>query len=917
VRATATLLFLLVVTSALGQRSRERFDDGWKFKLETAASKSLASIRKWNWLSSNLKPGSQPTYQDFQRESGSEWKTTTAGEDNFHGRIGFSWYRATLPASKISKPILDFSAADDNAWVFLNGKLVFKQIGYGEEFEVKTSGAWIPNEANEVVVAVENTAGPGSLSEVALVEESAGKSFAEVDPTLGDSGWRNVQIPHDFVLEGSPDPTAEGNRGFLPTGLGWYRKTFQIPAKDKGKRIWIDFDGVFRNVTVWLNGKELGHQDSGYAPFQLDITDALRYGSKNVLAVRCDARKAEGWWYEGGGIYRHVWLNKASPIHITPWGLYVHSKKSKELVSVMSEAELTNQSKYPLKVDIEFTIQDAKNAKVATGLVAGSELQANETKIVKAETILGPRAHLWSLENPYLYHCICRVTNGSMTLDTQRTPFGIRFIRFDAQRGFLLNGKPVKIKGTCNHQDVAGVGTALPDRLFDWRVQKLLEMGSNAYRCSHNMVADALLDACDRRGMLVMDENRHLGDAKSGKTASGTPLGDLTDLKTMIKRDRNHPSVILWSMCNEEGLEYTEEGAALFKGMKDTVYALDSTRPVTAAMNGGWGVGFTRYMDVMGVNYAPSIYDDFHHKFPDQPMMGSETASEVGTRGEYVNDSKKGYVSAYGRNAPSWAQPAEVAWKAIAERDFVAGGFVWTGFDYRGEPTPYSWPCVNSHFGVLDLCGFPKDTYWYYQAWWKGVPTLHILPHWNWPFSDIGKEKEVWVQTNADSVELFLNGKSIGVKPGVRYGHVEFKVPYYPGKLEAIGFTGSRATMHEVVSTTDQPASIRLIPYWSKAIADREDEFLAEVQVLDPKGRVVPTADNEIEFEAKGAAQVWGVGNGDPSSHEASLGNRRRAFHGLALVVLKVGAKPGPVTLSARSKGLRGDAVTLKVSPLP
>jgi beta-galactosidase len=438
-------------------------------------------------------------------------------------------------------------------------------------------------------------------------------------------------------------------------------------------------------------------------------------------------------------------------------------------------------------------------------------------------------------------------------------------------------------------------------------------MGSNAYRCSHNPVASELLDACDKLGMLVMDENRHLGDTYSGKTPRGTPATQLTDLSAMVRRDRNHPSIIMWSICNEEGLQGTPDGGRIARAMKARVDELDGTRPVTAAMNGGHGDpgGFTGILDMEGYNYNPGGYTWFHEHFPQIPLFGSETGSTVSTRGIYENDPKRGYVSAYDVNFPGWAQTAEAAWQPIADRPYVAGGFVWTGFDYKGEPTPYGWPCINSHFGILDECGFPKDNFWYYLSVWGDKPMVHILPHWNWAGKE-GQPISVWCYSNCDRVELFLNGESLGSKDMPRNGHLEWSVPYAPGKLEAKAYRGDTLEASDVVETTGEPAALRLKTDRSVIAADGEDVTMVEVAVVDAQGRVVPTADNMISFKVSGAGAVAGVGNGDPSSHESDVLPFRKAFSGLCMVIVKAKENPGNIRLLATSIDLKSAALTLK-----
>ncbi|HWA82008.1 MAG TPA: glycoside hydrolase family 2 TIM barrel-domain containing protein, partial [Fimbriimonadaceae bacterium] len=516
---------------------------------------------------------------------------------------------------------------------------------------------------------------------------------------------------------------------------------------------------------------------------------------------------------------------------------------------------------------------------------------------------------LWSIEKPQLYRVRTTIMRDSRIVDAVETSFGLRTIYFDPNQGFFLNGKRVELKGTCNHQDHAGVGIAMPDSLIDWRIRKLKEMGSNAYRCSHNPPAAELLDACDRLGMVVMDETRHLGDTVSPKTASGTGTSDLSELRSMILRDRNHPSVIMWSLFNEEGLQGTEEGAKIFTAMRDAVRKLDPTRPCTGAMNGGWGHGITLVEDLQGFNYGIPGYDRMHVAFPNLPMYGSETASTVGTRGIYANDAKAGYVSVYDVNKPGWGATAEESWSAIASRPWMAGEFVWTGFDYKGEPTPYGWPCINSHFGIMDICGFPKDNFFYYQAVWGDKPIVHILPHWNWAGKE-GKPIDVWVYTNGTSVELSLNGKSLGKKTVPAYGHTAWSVPYQPGWLVAVAYRDGKAIAREQIATAGVPAAIRLKTSTPKIDADREEVSPVEVEIVDAKGRVVPTASNLVSFKVSGASVV-GVGNGDPSSHEPDEATKRHAFNGYCMALVGAATRPGRIVVTATSPGLRSATLVL------
>lgn len=519
---------------------------------------------------------------------------------------------------------------------------------------------------------------------------------------------------------------------------------------------------------------------------------------------------------------------------------------------------------------------------------------------------------LWSPDTPHLYRLQTTVLADEKPVDQEETTFGIRTIRFDARNGFFLNGKSLKIKGTCNHQDHAGVGTALPDRLQYYRLERLKAMGSNACRTSHNPPTPAFLEACDRLGMLVMDETRMF---------SSTPEG-MSQLERMVKRDRNHPSIILWSLGNEEfRLQGTKAGegfraqgpkvgANIATEMKRLVRRLDPLRPITAAMSFGWGKGISGVVDVQGCNYHLPDIDAFHQQFPGQPMIGTETASTVATRGIYENDSAKGYVSAYDLSVPHIGETAETWWKFYAEREFLSGGFVWTGFDYRGEPTPYKWPCISSHFGVLDTCGFPKDDYFYYKAWWGSEPVLHLFPHWNWA-ATTSQQISVWCHTNMDSVELFHNGSSLGSKSVERNGHVEWKVKYVPGSIEARGTKDGKVVLVQKRETTGSPAAIVLRADRSTITADGQDVSAIAVEVVDAQGRVVPTADNMIQFQVTGTGKVIGVGNGDPSCHEPDKASQRSVFNGYCMAIVQSDRQAGTIAVEASSPGLNSAHVNI------
>ncbi len=895
-------------------RVRVRFDADWRFKKNPIDKLADGPGLSWVWRSANGASDAPPA-----DETG--WQR--AGRRNvFGGRPGFAWFRTVLPAQPAdARRVLHFEAVDDNADVWVNGKKLLHHEGWNEPFDVPLKDVWHTDSDNIVHVLVENQGGGGGIQAPANLRIPT----APIVPTestrgFNDKDWRGVHLPHDYVVEGTFDPSADTGHGSLATPTAWYRKTFTLPKSYQGKSVWIDFDGVFRKSTVYLNGVKLGTHPSGYIGVRYDLTKALNYGGKNVLAVYVDPRQYEGWWYEGGGIYRHVWLNAAAPVHIVPDSVVARSTVSGQSAKVSITADLSGKMSPGDRLYGEFFDSSGQPIGTSSFSLSGNKA-TTELRLSKAS--------LWSPDSPNLYTVRIglagKVTSkdalrsfstlpiGSRPLqikDEVATTFGIRTTRWDKDQGFFLNGQPIKLKGTCNHLDHAGVGIAVPDGLQVWRLEQLKKIGCNAVRCSHNPPSIEFLDACDRMGILVMDETRHFGDTELAKSASNTKTDDLGEFKDMLRRDRNHPSIILWSLANEEGIAGSPDGARIYAAMKKVAYQMDGTRACSAAMNSGYDnpKGFAPINDVIGINYSIGAYDRVHREFPDHPMMGSETASTVSTRGEYVNDPVKGYVSAYDVNYPGWAMTAEGAWKPIAEKPFMAGAFVWTGFDYKGEPTPYGWPCINSHFGILDICGFPKDNAWYYKSWWGDKPVAHILPHWSHPGQE-GKPINVWVHSNAKTVELVLNGESLGVKEMNPYSHLEWSVPYAPGKLEAIGRTDGVVVARDVVETTGAPAAIRLHADRMTVFNDGEDVVPVNVEVVDAKGRVVPEAADLIKFTVSGG-KVVGVGNGDASSHEPDRASQRHAFHGLCQALVGANGR-GQVVVTATAPGLKTSMLVL------
>jgi beta-galactosidase len=743
----------------------------------------------------------------------------------------------------------------------------------------------------------------------------AGQFFTPSRRDFDDGAWRTLDLPHDWVVElpFENDPKLK-DQGFKPIGraypatsIGWYRRVFQVPVSDAGRRMSLEFDGVFRDSMVAVNGHFLGRNLSGYAPFRYDITDLVRSDAPNVVVVRADATEHEGWFYEGAGIYRHVWLVKTHPVHMAPHGCCVTTALSRTTgtATISVATDIVNDADAATTCRVLQVVLDAAGKPVGMARSLSLTVQPWTGAQVK-QSITAAKPALWSPEAPNMYRLVTTVLVGGGEVDRVETPFGIRTIKFDADQGFLLNGARLEIKGTCNHQDHAGVGSALPDRLQSYRIARLKAMGSNAYRTSHNPPTPELLDACDRLGMLVLDETRMFSESDEG----------LSQLERMIRRDRNHPSIFCWSIANEEwAVQGNDRGTRIGQALARLAHRLDPSRPVTAAMDSAYaaGQGTTLAVEVQGFNYLREDQDAFHRTFPKRPCMGTEVASTVSTRGVYANDAAAGYLSAYDVNHPSWGANAEFWWSIYATRPWLAGGFVWTGFDYRGEPTPYAWPCISSHFGILDTCGFAKDNFYYYKAWWGDEPVLHLFPHWNWAGKE-GQEVEVWCHSNLDKVELFLNGQSLGAQNVARNAHVTWKVPYAPGTLEARGSKGAVALTAKR-ETTGAPARVVLTPDRGTIAADGEDVVVVEAKVVDAVGRFVPTAADELTFDVSGTGRLIGVGNGDPSSPEADKGTTRHLFNGLGVVIVQATRDEGAVTIKATAVGLEPASIAVACGP--
>jgi beta-galactosidase len=748
----------------------------------------------------------------------------------------------------------------------------------------------------------------------------AGKVTPAAAIAFDDSGWQAVQLPHDWAIDlpfvdnpeapptGTDDPRAAHGykplgREFPATSVGWYRHLLDLPATQAGKRLTLEFDGAFRDVTVLLNGHIVHEHEGGYTPFQVDITDVASPGEANILTVRVDASHGEGWFYEGAGLYRHVWLVATEPVHIPQWGVVVRARPEGTGAGAEVMVEVANVAETGTRCEVALSVMDSAGRTVAQGRETVTVPAAGQETC--STSLAWSEARLWSTTDPHLYRLIAEVRTDGRLVDRMEQPFGVRTAVFDPAKGFLLNGEVVKLLGACCHQDHAGVGAAIPDRLQVWRLEQLKAMGCNAYRASHNPPTPELLDACDAMGILVIDETRRMASDDAA----------MAELDTLIRRDRNHPCVIAWSIGNEEqAIQGTARGANIARTMKRLINRLDPTRPITAALDQDFGEGVSRVVDILGFNYRTPQMEPYHARFPSQPILGSETGSTVQTRGEYVRDDARHIVPAYDTEHPWWASTAEAWWTLAAERPYIAGGFIWTGFDYRGEPTPFNrWPSVSSYFGAMDSCGFPKDNYWYYRAWWRPEPLVHLFPHWNWEGRE-GENIPVWVHANVDRVELFLNGRSLGAREVVPNRHLEWQVAYAPGVIEARGYKDGRALPLVRRETAEAAARIELTADRTRLEADGEDVAMLAVQILDARGRPVPQAANPITFDVKGAGRIIGLGNGNPTSHEPDRANRRLTFNGLAQAIYQTGRLRGDVIVTASAPGLRPATVRLRAA---
>jgi len=754
-----------------------------------------------------------------------------------------------------------------------------------------------------------------------------------------DSGWRLLDLPHDWSIEGEfseLNPASPGG-GALPGGTGWYRKTFKIDPSKKEKLIYIEFDGIYRNSEVWINGNYLGKRPYGYSSFRYELTPYLIYGDEmNVLAVKVDnSQQPNSRWYSGSGIYRNVWLVSTGKIAVDHWGTFVTSHEvSPEAALVRISIRVKNRAGSQADVTLVSSLYDAGNKKVASSKSEVIKLADTVTIITQELKLEKPK--LWSVDNPYLYRVVTEVISDGRVADRYETVTGIRSFIFDSKKGFFLNGKPLKILGVCNHHDLGCLGAAVSTRAIERQLEILKEMGCNGIRTSHNPPAPELLDLCDRMGFIVMDEAFDMWKIK--KTDYDYHLDydewHKRDLEDMVLRDRNHPSVFIWSIGNEimEQWDTSGSGIPMVRELAAIVRALDDTRPITSACNDPQPhnpIIAPGVLDLIGYNYRDTLYAGFPQAFPGGIFIGTETTSALATRGSYDMPSdivrrwparwdqpfKEGNAdltcSSYDNCSAPWGSTHEHAWQLTKKYDYLSGMYIWTGFDYLGEPTPYWWPARSSYFGIIDLAGFPKDAYYMYQSEWTDTPVLHIFPHWNWT---PGQVVDVWAYTNCDEVELLLNGNSLGrQKKTAEKLHLVWRIDYEPGTITGVGYKDGVEIMRQEVKTAGEPAAILLTPDRPEINADGSDLSFITVTVVDKDGVPVPKADNLIKFSVEGKGTIAGVDNGCQTSMEPFKADFRKAFNGKCLLVVKAGAEAGSINVTATSDGLTTATAAIRV----
>ena len=725
-----------------------------------------------------------------------------------------------------------------------------------------------------------------------------------------EENFRPVDLPHDWSVEDGFYPDENGEQGYRKRGWGYYRKRFFVPSNWKGKHVELQFEGIATHSTFWLNQTLFHHNYSGYNTINLDITPMLQYGRDNILAIEVNAAVFEGWWYEGAGIYRNAKLIVGDPVRIPEDdGIMVNAGIKLDGWEVEGYVNVENGTDRNVSLTVDVEIFDPEGKRVDSKRIVPAIPEHNTEKIPFTFRVASPMQ--WSPETPNLYKLKVSLKNQSRVLEERSETFGFRVFAFHFSTGFTLNGKQIKLKGVCNHQDHAGVGAAIPASIEEFRIRKLKEMGANAYRCAHNPPSRNILDLCDKYGLLVIDENRAFSAAPE----------QLEYVKEHVRRDRNHPCVIAWSIFNEEPLQGEYRGQEIARALVRTIKNEDSTRPVLAAMNGGFFStdSARNVLDLVGFNYQYDQIDRFHEAYPNIPILLTEGASAFETRGEYATDQEKLICTSYDDYAASWGTTHRKDWETVINRKFLAGTFVWTGFDYHGEPTPYNgkFPANSSYFGCMDLCGFPKTAFYIRQAQWSEKPVLYAAPHWNWDGKE-GEEIEVFVATNVQTVTFRLNGRDLGTFEVDPVNMLTQKIPYEPGSLLLLGKNNDREVIRTQVETTGEPVALKLIPDRNNIGADGYDAVPVTVCAIDASGRIVPTANLPVKFEITGPGRNIGVGNGDPTCTLSEKADSRPLFNGYAQIIVQSKAgKTGSIKLTASSDNIRSATCTIKAEDAP
>ena len=795
-------------------------------------------------------------------------------------------------------------------------------------------------------------------------EGNPGENIAYVKSDFDDSEWRHLNLPHDWAIEGPFNIDYNGSTGKLPYwGIRWYRKTLELSQDDAGKQIYLDIDGAMSYASVWCNGQYVGGWPYGYASFRLDLTPYIKAGQKNVLAIRLDNPDDTSRWYPGSGIYRNVWLVKTSPVHVEQWGTFVRNQQVDSEIAVMEMG--VNIENHAGK-DVQVKLQTSVYLQGKDGRPVGEEVTQSMTKdiAIKKDSWSSARFQfkvdkpkLWDIDTPNCYVAVSRVFMDGKEMDSYETPFGIRTIEFTHNQGFMLNGQKVAIKGVCMHHDLGALGAAFNEVAAERQLRIMKEMGANAIRTSHNPPAPELVALCDRMGLMMQLELADTWQKGKRKNDYNLLFDDWSeaDMRSLVRHYRNHPSVIMWSIGNEMPDQTTDQGVIIARNLTAYCHDEDPTRPTSLGCNKRDAVfrDIVNQVDIFGLNYFHKTYPVFKEQNPTRRYHASETSSATSSRGEYffpvttdVNDSRSGFqLSSYDMTTIGWGCAPEVQFKMNEEYPFMSGEFVWTGFDYLGEPTPYNkdltnllnfsdpnelekarkeleelgkikTPSRSSYFGIVDLCGFPKDRYYNYKSYWRpDVPTVHILPHWNWE-ERIGEITPVHIYTSGDAVELFLNGKSLGRREKAHsYDRLTWDdVRYEPGSLKAIAYKNGQKWAEELVETTGKPAALQVTAEKTELKNDGTDLSFIRVAVVDSQGRVVPRSKNHLKFSVTGPAEIIATDNGDATSLLPFQLSERDAYNGLALVILRSQyMKQGKVVLTVESKGLPKQKIALKV----